>query len=137
MSLTGIRFQRIPIGEFYFVFRAGTRLVKKINNVGDAAEARPGRRWTFLSSHGQVLLCLARDPCQRLRDIASQVGLTERAVQGIIRDLGAEGYLTCSRVGRRNRYEVHAERRMRHPFVAHCEVRALLGLLDPRGVAVV
>jgi hypothetical protein len=81
---------------------------------------RGGRRgvsnWTFLSHHTQVLLCVARDPDARLRDVAASVGITERAVQAIVNDLVAEGYLTRTRVGRRNHYDVHADVCMRHPM---------------------
>ena len=89
-----------------------------------------GRRWTFLSSHAQVLLCLARAPDQRLTEIAARVGITERAVQMILRDLIREGFLNRTRVGRCNVYEVRAEQPLRHPFVAHRELRDLLELLD-------
>ena len=34
--------------------------------------------WTFLTNHAHVLLCLARDPALRLRDLATQVGITDR-----------------------------------------------------------
>jgi predicted transcriptional regulator len=90
----------------------------------------PGSHWTFLSSHGQVLLSLSRDPDKRMREVASDLGLTERAVQRIVSDLETEGYLTRVRVGRRNHYEIHTERPMRSPIVAHREVRNLLSLLE-------
>jgi DNA-binding MarR family transcriptional regulator len=66
--------------------------------------AAPG--WTFLSNHGHVLVCIAGDADLRLRDIASRVGITERAVFSIVNDLEADGYLTRIHVGRRNRYGV-------------------------------
>ncbi len=62
------------------------------------------RQWTFLSNHGHVLVCLARDPDSRLRDVASRVGITERAVQKILGDLEAAGIVRRERHGRRNRY---------------------------------
>jgi predicted transcriptional regulator len=85
--------------------------------------------WTFLSNHGHVLLCIAKEPGIRLRDVAERVGITERAVQRIVTDLERAGYLSRAREGRRNRYEVHADRRFRHPVVAHREVSALLELM--------
>ncbi len=115
-----------------------TRPVRKSNtdspDSGGGENSPPadgGRRWAFLSSHAQVLLCLGRSPDLRIRDVATQIGLTERMVQLILRDLVEEGYVTCTRIGRRNRYEVHTEQPMRHPFVAHREIRTLLELLDP------
>ena len=83
--------------------------------------------WTFLSNHGHVMVCLARDPDARLRDVAAQVGITERAVQGIVADLVRDGYVDKERFGRRNHYEVHGEMPLRHPL----ESDHLLGeLLD-------
>ena len=92
--------------------------------VSDTAE--PASDWTFLSNHGHVLLCIARDPDIRLRDAASRVGITERATQRIITDLVDAGYLTRIKNGRRNRYEVHADQPLRHPIESHRDVRALL-----------
>ena len=87
------------------------------------------RAWTFLSHHAQVLLCVARDPDARLRDVAVEVGITERAVQAIVNDLVAEGYLTRTRVGRRNHYEIHADVRLRHPMQHDLDAGTLLRLL--------
>ena len=64
--------------------------------------------WTFLTNHLEVLAAIERDQNIRLRDLAVQVGVTERTVQGIVADLTRAGYLSVSRIGRRNRYEVHA-----------------------------
>jgi hypothetical protein len=86
--------------------------------------------WTFLSSHGKVLLAIGHRPEARMREIAQGLGITERAVQRIVNDLDRAGYLTRLRVGRRNRYEVHADRPMRHAPVAHRQIRALLGLIE-------
>lgn len=85
--------------------------------------------WTFLSNHGHVLLCIAREPEIRLRDVATRVGITERAVQRIVADLEHGGYLSRAREGRRNRYELHPERPLRHPIEAHQQVKALLDLV--------
>ena len=85
--------------------------------------------WTFLTNHTHVLLCIARDPEVRMRDVASAVGITERAVQRIVTELEDAGYLARERDGRRNRYEVLADRPLRHPIEQHCEVAALLSVL--------
>jgi DNA-binding transcriptional ArsR family regulator len=85
--------------------------------------------WTFLSNHGHVLICLAHDPNARLRDVAHAVGITERAVQKIISDLEEAGVLTRSRDGRRNHYQLHPERPLRHPLEAHRTVGALLSMV--------
>jgi hypothetical protein len=72
--------------------------------------------WTFLTNHAHVLVCIAEDPDIRGRDIAARVGITERAAQAIVADLVSEGYVTRTRVGRRNRYEVQPDAPLRHPL---------------------
>jgi hypothetical protein len=62
--------------------------------------------WTFLSNHGRALLCITRDPTTRLRDIASDLGITERRAYDIVNDLSEAGYVRKLKEGRRNRYEV-------------------------------
>ena len=90
----------------------------------------PGRSgWTVLSNHAHVLLCLTRGDAPRLRDVAARVGITERAVQTIVRDLEREGILARRRDGRRNEYTFDLDRPLRHPLEAHRSVRALLELV--------
>ena len=86
-----------------------------------------GDQWTFLTNHARVLLQIARDPDTRLRDIATGIGITERAVQLIVADLEAAGYLTRTRVGRRNRYTIDPTVALRHPAEADHPVGDLLG----------
>lgn len=92
----------------------------------------PKNSWHFLTSHAQVLLCLERNPDVRLRDIAQTVGITERAAQRIVSDLVESGYVTKSRVGRRNRYVLDRTVHMRHPSQVDHEIGDLLGLLRLR-----
>jgi DNA-binding MarR family transcriptional regulator len=86
--------------------------------------------WTFLTNHAHVLLCIASDPESRGRDIADRVGITERAAQAIVSDLVVAGYLTRTRVGRRNHYEVHPDLPLRHPIERARRVRELLRLVE-------
>ncbi|MEU3405143.1 helix-turn-helix domain-containing protein [Streptomyces sp. NPDC006670] len=86
-------------------------------------------RWTFLTNHARVLIAIARDPGVRLRDIALACGLTERTVQAIVTDLQADGYLTRTRDGRRNRYVIAPGARFRHPAEADHEIAGLLAYL--------
>jgi predicted transcriptional regulator len=89
------------------------------------------RPWRFVTNHTQVLLCISRDPDTRLRDIAETVGITERAVQRIVADLVGGGYVKRERVGRRSRYSLDRERKMRHPSQFDHEIGELLDLLGP------
>lgn len=92
----------------------------------------PAPAFTFLTNHSHVLLCLTRQPDLRLRDVAERVGITERAVQGIVGDLENVGVITRKREGRRNHYTVHLDRPLRHPVEAHRTVRDLVNMVhDP------
>lgn len=95
------------------------------------SHATGGARWTFLTNHGHVLLCLARSPALRLRDVALEVGVTERAVQRIVADLEEAGYLTRHRSGRQNAYEINLDGPMRHPVEARATVGTLIALVGP------
>ena len=88
--------------------------------------------WTFLTNHSHVLLCIAEDTEARMRDIAERIGITERAVQRIIDDLAASGYLSIEREGRRNRYRLHSSLPLRHPIERHCKVAALIRMVHGR-----
>jgi DNA-binding MarR family transcriptional regulator len=88
------------------------------------------RDWTFLSNHGHVLVALSRDPHARIRDIATVVGITERATQGILGDLEEAGYVTRTKVGRRNEYRLHPELHLRHPAEATTSISDLIGIFD-------
>lgn len=88
-------------------------------------------KWTFITSHGTVLVQVAREPHATVREIAERAGLTERQAHRVLADLEAEGYIERERVGRRNRYSVHAERPMKHPSVSGREVGRLLAALVP------
>lgn len=62
--------------------------------------------WSFLTNHGRALLCITQNPDIRLRDIASDLGITERHAYAIVTDLTDAGYVVKEREGRRNRYQV-------------------------------
>ena len=82
--------------------------------------------WTFLTNHGHVLVCIANNAEVRISEIADQVGIGERAAQGIVTDLVEGGYVTRTRVGRRNHYAVHASLPLRHPLERDHAVGELL-----------
>jgi hypothetical protein len=86
--------------------------------------------WRFVTNHAHVLEAIAADPTIRLRDIAADVGITERTTAQIVNDLEEAGYLTKIREGRRNRYEVHQELPLRHPRHSHHTVGELIRFLE-------
>src|SRR4051794_13722765 len=85
--------------------------------------------WTFLSNHAQVMLCIAQDPGIRLRDIADQVGITERAAHRIVSELDEAGYLARERDGRRNRYTISNDRHVPDRIVRRQRIGDLLKIL--------
>jgi predicted transcriptional regulator len=86
----------------------------------------PNSAWCFLTNHAQVLLCIGRNPEILLKDVAAQMGVTERAVQRMVADLVNEGYVVRNRVGRRNRYEILGNRPLPHALEAIVEVKEAL-----------
>ncbi|MFW7380266.1 MAG: helix-turn-helix transcriptional regulator [Oligoflexus sp.] len=86
-------------------------------------------KWTFLTNHSHVLICLARNPESLLRDVALQVGITERAVQRIVADLEDGGYITRVKEGRTNRYKLSLSKKLRHPVEKNCVLRDLVDLI--------
>jgi len=88
------------------------------------------REWTFLSNHGHVLVRLSRDPDSRIRDIADSVGITERSAQMILADLTESGYVSISRIGRRNHYEINPNLKFRHPAEEGQPINSLLKIFS-------
>ncbi len=89
-------------------------------------------KWTLFSNHGHVLVVLSRDPDARLRDVAQIVGITERAVQKIVRDLQDGGMVSVTKQGRRNSYHLHPNQPLRHSLEAHCTTGELLEMINRR-----
>lgn len=85
--------------------------------------------WTLFSNHGHVLVCLAKNNEARLRDVAADVGITERAVQKIVRELQQGEFVSIRKHGRCNRYDVNTRKNLRHPLQASCTVGELLKAL--------
>jgi predicted ArsR family transcriptional regulator len=85
--------------------------------------------WSFLTTHARVLLCIARDPGVRLRDIAGRLGITERTAYGIVTDLAKAGYVVREKDGRRNRYQIQAHLPLPEPASQERTVGEILALL--------
>jgi len=82
--------------------------------------------WTFLTNHSHVLIRIATEPTIRIRDLAEEIGITERGVLRIIGELEDAGVLSHEREGRRNVYSIHRDKPLRHPVEKHCTVGDLL-----------
>ena len=94
-------------------------------NPKKSASAEP-HAFTYLTNHSHVLVALDTDPEVRVRDLATMVGITERAVQRILSDLEGAGAIKIERIGRRNRYRIQRGGRLRHPLEQHCTIGGLL-----------
>lgn len=92
--------------------------------------------WTLFSNHGHVLVCLARDPQARLRDVATSVGITERAVQKIVRDLQQGDMISVSKQGRRNQYRIHRKASLRHSLESENSIGGLIDFIIGSGKSV-
>jgi predicted transcriptional regulator len=103
---------------------------ERTKSAAAAREPEVSHRWTFLTNHSHVLILLASNSDLVLREVAATVGITERAVQRIIQDLVAEGFIERERVGRKNRYRVLTDQPLRHPIEAHRKIGDLIDLIS-------
>lgn len=97
------------------------------------SEVRPS--WTLVTSHGLVLLYVAMHPEATIREISREIGLTERRVMEILRDLKDAGQISIERRGRRNVYELNPEASFMHPKLRNVPVTSFLKLIREEGAA--
>jgi DNA-binding transcriptional ArsR family regulator len=91
------------------------------------------QQWKFVTTHATVLLEFALDCQATVSDVAARLGISERTVQGVLRDLIDQGYVTRRRIGRSNRYEVNGDKPLRHERLSQLRVADLLALAAPEG----
>ena len=91
--------------------------------------------WSFLTNHARVLLCIARDPGVRLRDLSARLGITERSAHAIVADLTAAGYVVKHKNGRRNRYQIQVHLPLPEPASQEPAIGDVLALLVGDGAA--
>ncbi|MFN9971469.1 MAG: winged helix-turn-helix transcriptional regulator, partial [Phycisphaerae bacterium] len=126
----------IKYRNFLFVAIAAVMKKKKKDDsrirgpVAKTQEPAKVAGWTFLTNHTHVLLCLYRNQEITLREVAVLVGITERMVQKIVSELVDAEYLTVTRVGRRNTYQIDVDRKLRHPLESHRSIGDMLRSLN-------
>jgi DNA-binding IclR family transcriptional regulator len=86
-------------------------------------------RWSFLTNHARVLVCIAHDPGVRLRDVATTLRITERSAYGIVTDLIDDGYVVKEKDGRRNRYQIQDRLPLRGSISREPPIGEVLDLL--------
>ena len=82
--------------------------------------------FSFFTNYAHVLLLIAQASDVRMRELAADIGITERAIQRIIEELVTAGYLSVKKEGRRNRYDVRVELPLKRLPVAHRTVGDLV-----------
>lgn len=87
-------------------------------------------QWTFLTNHFHVLVCLSREPTSRIRDLADEVGITQRAVQRILAELVEDKAVAIRKEGRRNIYTINLRKRLRHPLESKHTIGEILAILS-------
>jgi DNA-binding MarR family transcriptional regulator len=86
-------------------------------------------QWKFLTNHALVLVYLAKHPQITALELATSIGITERAVRKIIADLEAESYISKDKEGRRVNYSVNSKLPFRHQTQQDKSINRLLEAL--------
>ena len=84
------------------------------------------KSWTLLSNHARVLIQIAQKPDALLSELAELLGISLRAVQGIVADLEHDEFIDVTKNGRRNHYRIKEGAHFRHPLESDHEVRQLI-----------
>ncbi len=92
------------------------------------SESRPS--WSLVTSHGLVLFYIANHASATIREVAAEVGLTERRVLEILKDLKNVDLITIVRSGRRNIYGLKPGAKFRHPHLANLSVETFLAMVE-------
>lgn len=101
----------------------------------DGATKIQDTRWSLLTPHALVLLCIAKAPDTRVRDIAEHVGISERGAHQIVADLVSARYVQRTRVGRRNRYAIEEKTALKGGPLKHRRIASIIALLGPEPAA--
>ena len=88
------------------------------------------RAWSLLSAHGLVLFFLGMNPDATLRDISERMGLTERTIHTVIKNLSRADMVRVRKVGRRHSYTLNPDAHFVHPMFAHLRVGSFLEALQ-------
>jgi predicted transcriptional regulator len=94
--------------------------------------AKPAAKFALLTNHAYVLMIIALKPDVRVREIAVEIGITERAVQRIIEELTSTGYIAVTKDGRRNHYQLRMEHPLEHPVEHSRNLGDLLRFMLPK-----
>ncbi len=90
--------------------------------------------WTFITNHGLVLSYIFHNSRSTAREIANNIGVTERTTHKIISELESAGYIERRKVGRRNIYRVDPSLPLRHHTKQDILVEELLEALSTKRI---
>lgn len=99
----------------------------------DMTMTEPMKDWTLMASHGVVLFFIAANPEATMREMADELGITERRIARIVKDLSEAGMITVERTGRRNIYTVNEEAHFRHPTLSHIRLGRFVNAINEDG----
>ena len=85
--------------------------------------------WSLFASHGLVLAFVANNPDATIREISDALGLTERQISRVLRELENGGMITVEKAGRRNCYAVNEDAYYNHPTLSHMRIRDLVRVM--------
>ena len=88
--------------------------------------------WTFITNHGLIVVYLSENPSHTAREIAEYLGITERTIHKIIKDLEEASYITRTRRGRKNLYSVKPDIPLRHHTKQDVLIADLLSALGEK-----
>jgi DNA-binding transcriptional regulator GbsR (MarR family) len=88
-----------------------------------------GKTWTLMSTHGVVLFYIAAQPDSTMRQMSEALGITERRIAQVVRDLAEADLLVVTKDGRRNSYSVNLDANFRHPTLSHVKLKRLVEAL--------
>jgi DNA-binding transcriptional ArsR family regulator len=99
---------------------------------GENTMARKKKPWSLLSSHGLVLVTVARFGDISVVEIAKKTGLSRSTVLHALKDLRNAGMLKSKKVGRRNSYMFMRDATFRHSIVRDTKIGDLLDIFTAR-----
>ncbi len=85
-----------------------------------------------LSNHTALLMLVAARSEVTAHDLALSLGITERAVYRILKDLASQGYISTGKNGYPNTYKLHPKKSLGHPSFPSITLGELIGPLTPK-----
>lgn len=108
-------------------------MVGEVNLLTEGTAPAVGKSWTLMATHGMVLFYIAANSDSTMRAMSEALGITERRVAQVVKDLAEGGLIVVKRDGRRNVYSVNIDATFRHPTLSHVKLSRFVDALNDRG----